>query len=356
MTDFFERFEPELRAAARREVACRGRRRWSLRALGPRRLAIVAVAIGLGAGIAAARSDLLPIGSEVPVKSVATGPYEPKRLGPRVVVATGRTPIKGRWQMFWSRSGAGDCVALQFVDERGPGGGGSGIGEGCGGPTGLTAGGLIPIPGGETPAETVIHGRAPEDADAVQVTVPGLGATRVDVHDGPADVPGDWYLAALPGVPKEGTAKVELLDRSGKLEGRMVEMPITLHPRYPSPAARYVGASELTVTPGGLVEVPLACSRQRRRQGKCTGTISLRVRALRERCCGAAGGRRYGWQYYRLSPETSRRVIRIRLPEGARRRLARAGRLPALLRLSSNRHRVTLVARRRAGGSPGPQG
>jgi hypothetical protein len=344
VSDFFLKFESELHAAARRELARRRRRRWSWRALGPRRLAVAIVAIVVGAGVAAARTDLLPIGSQVPVKDVATGPYEPKRLGPRVVVATGRTPILGRWQMFWSRSSAGECEALQFIDERRPGGGAS-IGEGCGGPSGLTVGALIPVPGGGTPLETVVHGRAPEDTAAVRVSVPGLGATPVDVQEGPADVPGDWYLAAFPGVPSKGTAKVERLDGHGKPQGPAADLPITLHPRYPSPEARYVGGSELAVSPGGLVEVPLACHRQPHREGKCMGTLSLRLAGRHERCCGSTRGRRYGWQYYRLSPLASRRLIRLRLSERTRGLLARHGRLPARLRVSGGTsRRVMLVA------------
>lgn len=345
-SDFFSKLDLDLRDLALREVAAT-KSRPKRRRRGRRHSAIATAAVLLIGGAVATATDLLPIGAKVPVRTIG-GPHEPNRTGPRIAVATGRTPITGRWQMFWSRSSAGDCIALQFLDEPGPGAGS--ISEGCGGPQGLTVGARVPIPG--TPnAETVIDGRTPDDVAAVRVTVPGLGDRVAAVRPGPQDVPGNWYVVPFAGIPSRGTVTVQGLDRNDKPLGPPAEFELTLHPRYPNPNARYVGAERLAVSRGGLVSVALACTRQAKRQGKCIGTITIKTTGTRVRCRRTASatacpdrGRRIGWQYYRLSPGTRRRNIHVRLSTALHARVDAEKTVRARLSVGGRKRDVVLIA------------
>jgi hypothetical protein len=59
-----------------------------------------------------------------------------------------------------------------------------------------------------------VHGPAPEQASAVRVTAPGGFSRTAATHDGPASVPGDFYLVE---IPRQGTANavVTWLDGEG---------------------------------------------------------------------------------------------------------------------------------------------
>lgn len=337
--DFFTQLEHQLRSGPATTPQFRPERsakRW-------RRPAVLVALLLLAAGTAVAGDRLLPIGSEVPVRPQG-GKAEPERYGPRVVVATGRTPVYGRWQVLASRSSAGFCEAIQFLDDAAPSGS---VAEGCGRARVPSANAVLPVPGSAKPQETVIYGRVPEDAARVRVTVPALGTESVKVSNGPSSIPGDWYLVAFSGVPRPGTARIVAVDEQGRQVGGTTRMEVSLHPTYPNPVARLVGSSRLVVSSSGHVQVPLRCPRSSSTRGKCIGTAVIRIHNRLPRCEGSAGARRArcGWQYFRLAPGTKRRVIRVRVGPSVVQAIRRAGSLNARVRIAGAPTEVALVSR-----------
>ena len=337
--DFFTKYEATLLPAA--QAALDAQQQGTVRRSKRFRATPFAVAFGLlVAGGALAGSGLLPIGSEVPVVQRG-GKHEPARLGGRIVVATGRTPVHGRWQIFWSRSSVGDCVALQLLDDPSS----PGIGEGCGRRTAISASALLPIPGAKRPVETLVYGRVPDSARTVRVTLPGLGTREGPATAGPSAVTGNWYLISFPAIPRSGRGIVTALDGKDASVGRRLGFPVSLHPRYPPPPVHYSGGSRVVVTPSGYAQVLLSCKRQPRHEGKCIGTLSIRVRRYGLASCRHAGTRvRCGWRFFRLAPGTVDRRLRVRLGREVLVLLRRRGSVPARLRYGGHVADVTLTS------------
>lgn len=337
--DFFSRYEALLLPAAQEAIEAgraRGKTRRPSARLRATVIALAALLLLVGAAVAA--SGLLPIGREVPVKNRG-GKTEPAHLTGRVVVASGRTPVHGRWQLFWSRSSVGDCVALQLLDDRGA----LGLGEGCGRSTRITASALLPIPGAATPVETLIYGRVPDAAREVRVTLPRRGTRTVKTAKGPGDIAGNWYLVSFNGIPGPGTGVVVALDRSRRPLGSPYAFPITLHPRYAAPTTRYVGGRLVAVTDGGYALVSVSCRHQRHREGKCLGTISVRVPGHGLGNCGRTRAHvRCGWRFFALAPGTTRKVLRLRLGSDVVKVLRQRRMVSAHMRVSGRRFTVVL--------------
>lgn len=335
--DFFSRYEAALLPAAQDAIEAKHAKP-ATRRRGLRATPLVAALVLLVGGGAIAATGVLPIGREVPAEQHG-GRHEPARLGGRIVVATGRTPVHGRWQIFWSRSSVGDCLALQLLDDPSA----PGLGEGCGRRTPISASALLPIPGAKAPVETLVYGRVPGATRKVRVVLPGLKARVVPATRGPGAVAGNWYLVGFPGRPSRGTGTVEALAADDGVIGRPLNVPVTLHPRYEAPHARYTGGDAIAVT-RGYARVPLSCTRQPRREGRCVGTLSIRVRGLGLDSCRITGRRvRCGWRFFSLSPGTVDRGLRVRLGDDVLGLLRSRGKVPARLRYGGRSIDVVLV-------------
>lgn len=190
--------ERDLLAAARRrsrrKVLTRGR--WS----GALALTGIAVAVG-GAGAA---TGLLDVGDQVATPRERQGDGL-RYTSARTIVATGRTPLAGRWEMSVTQSDQGPCEGLRLLD--GPTGGG--LGEGCGSTSTFTAGSTsngFPIDRPELANRwMLVHGRTAEAAEAVELAAPGGVRIRAKTHDGPPYVDGNFYLLEAPGGLRNAT-------------------------------------------------------------------------------------------------------------------------------------------------------
>jgi hypothetical protein len=260
MSDFFGALELELHAAAER----RPRRQVSVgQALGLLAAAVllataVAVVFAISGGADGGGGDpahvtsgpkLDPVGTVIP-----KGKGYPPRGQRSVVVATGRTPIAGPWQLEIQRSEllrddkgeiiqpAGlSCVWLYLVDPRDvPGPTGSGY---CGeqrrtpgftrGQATVTGPGVDPDGKHAKTKQVLIYGRAPERAEYIVITTrPFLFRIRSPVYDGPEKRRGDYYVVSVP--PHIGRrARINWLDKDKKPGSRGTELlpPVTGTPR-----------------------------------------------------------------------------------------------------------------------------
>ena len=251
MSDFFGALELELHAAANR----RPRRQVTLgQGLGAlAAAALVAVAVGVvaavssggggGSGHVTGGPKLPPVGTVIP-----KGEGTPPRTNRSLVVATGRTPGIGPWQMETSRSGdlrddngrvyqpAGlRCVSLFVI---GPGAddffGGGQCGEFPRTP-GFSRMQLARVVIHGKPTRNrrllrkpiLVYGRAPERATKVVVTAPdGLRLETVP-HEAPRGARGDFYALAVP--QHHPGARINWVDASGKPGSRGIRLspPIT---------------------------------------------------------------------------------------------------------------------------------
>jgi len=242
MSDFFGALELELRAAANR----RPRRRATVgQALGGlAAAALVAAAVLVVAAVSGGErgdtaqvtggSELPPVGTVIP-----KGQGEPPRANRSVVVATGKTPYAGPWQLEIQRSERltykGEviqpdgltCVYLYLLDPpkvngiSWPTGGGY-----CGDQPrtpGFTRGQAdVPMSGRLADGERIrtrqvlIYGRAPERAEHVLITTKPLRLRmRSPVLDGPESMRSDYYVVAVP--PHIGrSARINWLDKDGR--------------------------------------------------------------------------------------------------------------------------------------------
>jgi hypothetical protein len=157
-----------------------------------RRVAAVAAAGALlVAGAAAAADRLLSVGDVIPLSR------EPQSDGlrytsDRTVVATGRAPVAGRWQMTVAETDAGFCFGLELPDAE-PGA----MNEGCGGASRAFAAGSVG--GGDVlPNSRLVHGPVPEAAAAVRITAPNGYTQSEATHEGPDEIPSDFYLVEMP--------------------------------------------------------------------------------------------------------------------------------------------------------------
>lgn len=157
------------------------------------------------------------------------GPTKP------TTVATGTAPVTGPWQMTLHESkrqvADGDlyepeglpCTFLKLVDppEHTP------IGSGACGvqrkSPGFTRDQLtVPSVVGAKVREILVYGRAPEDADKVAISADRQVRISVKTQEGPAGVPGDfWLIAAPPGLDN---AHVFWIDEDGGARGPAVEL------------------------------------------------------------------------------------------------------------------------------------
>jgi hypothetical protein len=222
--DFFDRLELELRRAAGRP---------------PRRSpSAVAVAVAAVATMAALAIALVPLLAVLGGDDTGQPPATAQsRVGSIVerggerhrIVAAGRAPVAGGWQLETYRS-------VRLSDPEGgevyqPAGlrclgifyGRAGSGQ-CGEfprTPGFSRLQHHVTPKGAGVRETLVFGRAPEQATAVVVTLRGRPARRVRPIEGPPGARGDFYLVALaPGA----TGRVNWLDRRGREGSRGIEL------------------------------------------------------------------------------------------------------------------------------------
>jgi hypothetical protein len=247
MSDYFDSLELQLRAAAERPP--RGLTRWpdATRIVA----ATLAVAAAVGVSVAFALAFLgggdarqhvaatpAPVGTVIP-----KGEGKPPRSSDSVVVATGRAPVTGPWQLEVSGSSGvkdpqtgevylragGACLTVWVLDppnrlDRG--------GSGYCGPTREL--GFRKTPGfsraqrATLPAkEVLVFGAVPERATAVVITVRGTPLVRVEPQAGPKGVPGNFYL--IPVKPGLGQARINWLDRNSDEGSRGISLmpPVT---------------------------------------------------------------------------------------------------------------------------------
>ncbi len=193
---------------------------------GGRKALAVAVAVGLlAAAVAGAASGLLPVGEVIPLSK------EPQSDGlrytsDRTVVATGATPVAGRWRMTVADSDHGFCFGIELLDQVPPGARGPDLSEGCGGVSrsfdAASVGG-----GSDLPDTTLVYGPVPEEAATVRVTAPGGFSRIAETHDGPGEIPGDFYVVE---IPRKGlrNALVNWLDEQGRRHGPGIFVPSTI--------------------------------------------------------------------------------------------------------------------------------
>jgi hypothetical protein len=190
-----------------------------------RRVALATVAIALFvAATAGAATGLLPVGSVIPLSK------EPQGDGltytsDRTIVATGTSDIAGRWRLSLAQSDQGLCVAIELLDEPFARAGNATLAEGCGGASrSFDAASL----GGGTalPNVTLVYGPAPEEAKAVRVTAEAFSRTA-KTHDGPADVPGNFYIIETP-RKRIRNALVTWLDAEGREHQPGIYVPSTI--------------------------------------------------------------------------------------------------------------------------------
>jgi hypothetical protein len=244
--DFFDRLELELRAAAERPprwtAGWREGGRWTGAAVGATVAVVLAVAaalvvVGGGSDDSGDHRSVAP--SPAPVGSVIW------RHGEKhVVVATGRAPIAGLWQLETYRSTRlADPETGEVYQSAGlPCLGVAVLAPPSDDPTELSgACGEFPRtpgfgrqqasvpPGGRradgTPIrvrEILVYGRAPEQASAVVLTAKGGVRKGVEPLEGPPGVSGDFYLIAIPPDLKNG--RVNWLDGEGNAGSRGITL------------------------------------------------------------------------------------------------------------------------------------
>jgi len=241
MTDFFSALELELHGAAER----RPRRPLSV-GQGVGALAVVALlgsavllaSAVLGGGGGGDTGELTgarkpdPVGTAIPKSE---SPYETRAL----VVANGRAPLTGAWQIEVSRTRgehatdgsvlwhAGYCLWLHVLDPPGPER--DGRSGHCGAPRSLgfrktpgfsRAQGLTQV---RPPAEEVlVWGRVPDRAEKVVIRAPGRKRIAVVPEDGPETFPGRYY--GIPVKPPMPGARINWLDSEGRPGSRGIAL------------------------------------------------------------------------------------------------------------------------------------
>lgn len=261
--DFFDRLERDLHAAAQR--APRRGARWTpaghtvlafavaLAAIG---LALVPVLALLGGGEADEpnrSADERAVASAPPVGTViGKGEGTPPRSARSTVVAIGRAPFSGPWQLEVSSSPAlkdpetgevdqraGPCLFI--LTRRPPKPITPGYSGYCGPDDlgfrktpGFSRAQTNVPPGGRaadgTPRrvrEVLVYGRTPERATKVVVTAPGGVRIEVEPQEGPSRFQAGFYVVPIePGLPG---AKINWLDERGTPGSRGIRLmpPIT---------------------------------------------------------------------------------------------------------------------------------
>lgn len=203
----------------------------------PRRLraavlvAVVAV-LSLGTAVVALGGDgLRPVGTTIRGDEPA-GPRYPATGVPETVLATGSSPIAGRWQISEYASQPitdnGDvvqpeglpCVKLLLLDPP-PSVGLVGSSQ-CGRPRGDLEVMSLPVPdSASAKVEVILWGRVAEGTGAVELSAEGASSIRVAPEPGPADFADDvWAIATPPDLHK---ASVSRLDHQNRPIGPAVD-------------------------------------------------------------------------------------------------------------------------------------
>jgi hypothetical protein len=187
-------------------------------------LALVATLVG--AAVAGAATGILPVGAELPVVSVK-GDGEPRYASERVVVATGKTAIAGRWQASVTESDQGLCISLELVDAY-PGT----RSESCGStPDGFD---VASFGGGSRlPDTTIVYGHTPEDAATVRATSAAGLHESAGTHDGPPDLPGNVYVLEIPRTARN--VQASWIDEDGQAASPDINVPSTIDHTSPGP-------------------------------------------------------------------------------------------------------------------------
>jgi hypothetical protein len=185
----------------------------------------------------------LPVGTVIP-----KGEGTPPRDAESTVVATGRAPVGGPWQLeVWRNHGGpsppgeprGRCLFIQLLDP--PGGDPSGLSGFCGGLGFRKTPGfsraqhnvqvLRKIPGSRLMRtrikEVLVYGRVPERARRVVITASGGVTIAVPLNEGPKSIPGDFFgIAVKPGL---GPARINWLGADARPGSRGIRLmpPIT---------------------------------------------------------------------------------------------------------------------------------
>jgi hypothetical protein len=183
-------------------------------------VAVVAVASLAAAVVALGGDGSRPVGS--PIRSdEAPAPGHPPTGVPETVLATGSSPIAGRWQIteFASQTitDNGDvvqpeglpCVKFLLLD---PPPGWPLVGNSqCGLPHGDLEVMSLPVQDGASgKVEVILWGRVAEGTRSIELSAEGASPIRVAPEPGPADFAGDvWAIAASPDLEK---ASVNRLD------------------------------------------------------------------------------------------------------------------------------------------------
>jgi hypothetical protein len=195
-------------------------------------VAVVAV-LSLGAAVVALGWDgQRAVGTTIRGDEPA-GPGHPATGVPETVLASGSSPIAGRWQIteFASEAIAENgkvlqpeglpCVKLLLLDPP-PGVGVVGSSQ-CGLPRGDLEVMSLPVPDGASgKVEVILWGRVAQGTDAVELSADGGSPIRVAPEPGPADFAGDvWAIAASPDLDE---ASVDRLDAQHRRIGPPVDV------------------------------------------------------------------------------------------------------------------------------------
>ena len=183
MTDYFDRVQDELRAAAVRQEAAEQERAAERP---PRRFGRMSrpLLVTLAALIVA-----VPAAAAVVVFQPDDEPDGLVRTAPKGQIAAGDDPVFGRWEAFASASTAGPCFGIRLVDPPGTQPGSTS--EGCG-----TTDQPARIGGGDGPPATGVYGFAPAAAVRVRLEADGHAAREFPTH-ATTDPRGDFFFASL---------------------------------------------------------------------------------------------------------------------------------------------------------------
>jgi hypothetical protein len=153
----------------------------------------------------------------------------------RTVVATGTARVAGPWQMTLHESkrqvADGDlyepeglpCTFLKLLappEHTLIGGGACGVQRKSPGFTRQQL--TVPSVVGADVKEILVYGRAPEEADLVEISADGGVRLRVKTQEGPSGTPGDFWLIAAPPGLKNG--RVHWIDEHRGAQGPLVEL------------------------------------------------------------------------------------------------------------------------------------
>ena len=184
-------------------------------------LLVAAAVLSLGTAVVAVGGDgRRPVGSTIRGDEAAAPGY-PATGEPETVLATGSSPIAGRWQITEFASPAitdnGDivqpeglqCVKLLLLDPP-PGVGLVGSSQ-CGRPRGDLEVMSLPVPDGASgELEVILWGRVAEGTAAVEISAEGASPIRVTPEPGPPDfAPNVWAVTAPPDLRKASVSRLD---------------------------------------------------------------------------------------------------------------------------------------------------